>query len=106
MSFDERSHKLATFAVDSFGRLGMEGSYFIDQLAATVVRGRDGGSMARRGMLKEGLLHVSVNAQVVISRRVSRFKLQRRGRQDARRQGGGHDRPTPIMAWGWSMDAE
>ena len=33
-SFDERSHKLATLAVKSFGRLGVEGSNFVDQLAA------------------------------------------------------------------------
>ena len=26
VSFDERSHKLTTFAVESFGRLGVEGS--------------------------------------------------------------------------------
>ena len=39
MSFDERSHKLATLAVESFGRLGVEGSNFIDQLAASVVGG-------------------------------------------------------------------
>ena len=34
-SFDEQSHKLATLAVESFGRLGVEGSNFIDQLAAS-----------------------------------------------------------------------
>ena len=39
MSFDEWGHKLTTFAVESFGRLGVEGSYFIDQLAAKVVGG-------------------------------------------------------------------
>ena len=33
------SHKLTTFAVESFGRLGIKGSYFIDQLAANVVGG-------------------------------------------------------------------
>ena len=43
VSFDERTHKLTTFAVESFGSLGVEGSYFIDQLAANVVGGRDGG---------------------------------------------------------------
>ena len=47
MSFDERSHKLATLAVESFGRLRVESSNFIDHLAASVVRRRDGGSMAR-----------------------------------------------------------
>ena len=76
VSFDERSRKLATFAVESFGRLGVEGSYFIDQLAASVVGGRDGGSMARKGVLKERILQmVSVTTQVAIPRQVSRFKL-------------------------------
>ena len=37
VSFDERSHKIATLAVESFGRLGVEGRNFIDQLAASVV---------------------------------------------------------------------
>ena len=90
---DEGSHKLTTFAVESFGRLGVDGSYFIDQMAA-----RDGGSMARKGVLKERLLQiVSVTTQVALSRRVFRFKVQVRNRQDARRsQGGGDDRPTPM----------
>ena len=30
VTFDERSHKLANFALESFERLGVEGSYFID----------------------------------------------------------------------------
>ena len=76
VSFDERSHKLATLAVESFGRLGVEDSSFIDQLAASVVGGRDGGSMAREGVAKERLLQIiSVTTQVAISRRVARFKL-------------------------------
>ena len=79
--------------MESFGLLGVEGSYFIDQLAASVVGARDGGSMARKGVLKERLLQiVSVTTQVAISRRVSRFKLQLRDRQDATRseEGGDH----------------
>ena len=53
----ERSPKLATLAVETCGRLGVEGSKFIDQLAASsVVGGRDGGSMARNGVVKEGPL--------------------------------------------------
>ena len=48
--FDERSHKLPIFAVESFGRLGVEGSEFIDQLVACVVGGRGGGSMGRKGV--------------------------------------------------------
>ena len=76
MSFDERSHKHATLAVENFGRLGVEGSNFIDQLAASVVGGRDGGSMAWKGVVKESLLQIVwVTTQVAISRRVSRFKL-------------------------------
>ena len=47
VSFDERSHKLTTFVEESFGRLGVEASYFIYQLAASVVGGRDGGSRGR-----------------------------------------------------------
>ena len=35
VAFDERSHKLAVLAVGSFGRLGVEVSNFIDQLAAS-----------------------------------------------------------------------
>jgi len=89
--------------VESFGRLGVEGRNFIDQLAAG---GRDGGSMARKGVVKERLLQIiSLTTQVAIPRRVARFKLQLRDRQDIRRsRGGGDDRRTP-MACGWSLDA-
>ena len=105
MSFYERSHKLSTFAVESFERLGVEGSNFIDHLAASVVGGRDGGSMARKGVMKERLIRfVSVTTQVAFSRRVSRFRLQPRDRQETRRsRGGGEDRPTP-MAREWRLD--
>ena len=58
VSFDERSDKLTPFAVESFGRLGVEGSYFIEQLAASVVGGRDGGPMATKGVLKERLFQI------------------------------------------------
>ena len=62
--------------------------------------------MARKGVLKERLLQiVSVATQVAISRRVSRFKLQIRDRQDAKSQGGGDDKST-LMARGWSMDTK
>ena len=92
--------------MESFGRFGEEGSKFIDQVAASAVGGRDDRSMGRKGLVKERLLQiVSVTTQVAISRRVSRFRLQLRGRQESRRsRGGGDDRPTP-MAWGWSLDA-
>ena len=89
MSFDERGHTLATLAVESFGRLGVEGSNFIDQLAASVVGGRDGRSMSKKGVVKEHLLpKIKVTTQVAISRRVSRFKLQLRDREEARRSKG------------------
>ena len=39
VSFDERCYKLATLAVESFGRLGKEGSDLIDQVAASIVGG-------------------------------------------------------------------
>ena len=35
VSFDERSHKLFTIAMESFGRLGRKGSEFINQLATS-----------------------------------------------------------------------
>ena len=42
----------------------IEGSNFIDQLAASVVGRREGGSMARKGVVKERLLRiVSVTTQ-------------------------------------------
>ena len=42
VSFDERSYKLATLAVESFGRLGKEGSDLIDQVGGGKHRWRDG----------------------------------------------------------------
>ena len=86
MSFDERSHKLATLAVESCGRLGVEGSNFIDQPAASVVGGRD--------VVKERLLQIiSVTTQIAISRRVARFKLQLRDHQEIWSRGGGDADP-------------
>ena len=74
-------------------------------LFTIVVGGRDGGSMARKGVVKERLLQIiSVTTQLAISRRVARFKLQLKDRQEIRSRGVGDDRPTP-MAWGWSSDA-
>ena len=69
MSFDERSHKLITFEVGSFGNLGVEGSYFNDKLAASVVGGRDEGSMARKGVLTERFLQI-----VSVTTRMSAFR--------------------------------
>ena len=49
-SFDELSYKLASLAVERFGRLGKEGSDLIDQMAANIVRGTDGSYLARKGV--------------------------------------------------------
>ena len=46
--FDERSYKLATFAVEVFGRLGKEGSDLIDQVTASIVGGTDASSLAAK----------------------------------------------------------
>ena len=93
VSFDELSHKPVTLVVESFGRLGREGSEFIDQLATSIVRGRDGGAMAKKGICKERLLHiVSVTSQVAISRRVHRHMLtlgDRQATRGKREQSGG-----------------
>ena len=59
VSFDERSFKLTTLAVESFGRLGEEGyEFIIDELAMHAAGGRDGGSMAQKGVFKGRLLQV------------------------------------------------
>ena len=105
-SFDERNHKLITLAVESFGRLGKEGSELIDQLAASVVGGTDGGSLSRKGVWKEYLFQIiSVTTQVAISRRVHRYKLALRDRQ-ATRGSREEDGGLLLMAWGWHVDAE
>ena len=53
VSFSEGSHELVTLAVESFGRLGKEGSELIDQLAASIVGGTDGVPLSRKGVCKE-----------------------------------------------------
>ena len=105
-SFDERSHKLVTLAVDSFGHLGREGSEFIDHLATSVVGGREAGTMAKKGICNERLLQiVSVTSQVAISRRVHRNKLALRDRQAARGRREEEEGLMP-MAWGCHIDVE
>ena len=84
VSFDKCSYKLAILAVESFGRLGKEGSDLINQVAASIVGGTDGSSLARIGVCKERLFQViSVITQVVILRRVHQYKLALRNRQAA-----------------------
>ncbi|CAB1098120.1 unnamed protein product [Ectocarpus sp. CCAP 1310/34] len=90
-----------------YARPGEEGYEFIDELATHAVGGRDGGTIALKGVFKERLLQiVSVATQVAISRRVQRYKLALRGRQDAenRRTRSTSNQSTPMI-WGWSVDA-
>ena len=47
VSFGERSTKLSILAAEGFGRLGVEGTNFIDQFATGVVGG-SGGSMTNK----------------------------------------------------------
>ena len=104
VSFDERSHKLITLAVESFGRFGRERSEFIDQLATSVVGGRDGGAMAKKGICTERRLQkVSVASQVAILRRVHRYKLVLRDRQATRGRREEEGGLMP-MAWGCHID--
>ena len=85
VSFDERSYKLATLAVEGFGRLGKEGNDLIDQVAASIVGGTGGSSLARKGVLKDHLFPIiSVATQVTISCRFHRYRLSLRDRQAAR----------------------
>ena len=106
VSFDERSHKLVTRTVESFGRLGKEGSELIDQLAASIVGGTDGGPLSiKKGVCNEHIFHiVSVTTQVAISRRVHRYKLALRDRHAG---GGrrGEDGGLLPMAWRWHLGA-
>ena len=87
VSFDERSRELDALAVESFGCLGVESSKFIDQVAVSVEGGADGGSMPKKGVVKEFLLQiVSVTAQLINSRRVSCFKLQFTGSPGSKKE--------------------
>ena len=106
VSFDERSYKLATLAVKSFGRLGKEGSALIDQVAASIVGGTDASTLARKGVCKERLLQIiSVTTEVAISRRVHRCRLSLRYRQAARRREGESGGLRPL-AWGGNVDED
>ena len=106
VSFDERSYKLATLAMESSGRLGRGRSDLIDQVAATIVGGTDASSLARKGVCKERLFQtISVTTQVAISRRVHRYRLSLRDRQAARgrEEESGGLRP---LAWGGNVDKD
>ena len=104
VSFDERSCKLATLAVETFGRLGKEGSDLTDQVATSIVGGTDASSPARKGVCKERLFQIIfVATQVAISRRVHRYGLFLRDRLVARgrEEEAGGLRP---LAWGGNVD--
>ena len=106
VSFDERSYKLATLAVESFGRLGKEGSDLIDQMAACIVGGTDASSLGRKGVCKERPFPIiSVTTQVAISRRVHRYRLFLRDRQAAR---GGEEESGGLrpLVWGGNIDED
>lgn len=53
MSYDELSHKIVNIEVESFEHLGRKGSEFTERLEASVSGGRDGGTMAKKGICKE-----------------------------------------------------
>ena len=82
--------------------LGVEGSKFIDQLAASVVGGRDRGSMARKGVVKGRLLLiVSETTQVAIPWRgclASSSSLEIEKREGAR---GSRWGVTDPQRWRW-----
>ena len=107
VSFDERSYKLATLAVEIFRRLGKEGSDPIDQIASIIVGGTDGSSLARKGVCKKPLFQIiSLTTQVAISRRVHhRHQLAPRGRQACRGRREVNGVPLPVT-WGCSIDEE
>ena len=106
VSFDECSYKLATLAVESFGRLGKEGSDLIDQAAASIVGGTDASSLAQQGVSKERVFQIiSVTTPVAISRMVHRYRLSLRDRQAAKgreEEAGG----LRQLAWGGNVDED
>ena len=88
----------------SFGCLGSEGSDFIDQVAASIVGGADGSSLATKGVGKERFFQAnSVTTHVVISRRAHRYKLVLRNHRAAR---GRREETGALlpMTWGWNLD--
>ena len=104
VSFDERSYKLATLAVESFGRFGKEGSDLIDQVAASIVGGTDASSLAQNGVFKERLFQIiSVTTQVAISRKFHRYRLALRDRQAA---AGAEEEAGGLRSLAWCGDID
>ena len=78
----------------------------MDQLATSLVGGRDGGAIAKKGLRKERILQiVLVTSQVAISRRVHQHKLALRDRQATRGRREEEGGLMP-MAWGCHKDVE
>ena len=97
VSFDERSHELITLEVESFGRLRREASEVVDWLATSVVGGRGGGAMAKKGIFKERLLHISkytVLWPLRLRSHVHRYKLAIPDRQEIK---GRRERERGLM---------
>ena len=92
--------------MERFGRLGKDSDDLIDQAAVPIVGGTDGSSLSWKGILKERLFQIiSVTTQVVISRRMNRYKPALRDGQAARGTGeeaGG----LQSTAWGWDFDED
>lgn len=62
--------------------------------------------MGQKGVIKERLRQVvSVATQVAISRRVQRYKLSLRGRQEIEGRTTRTGESAPMI-WGWSLDAQ
>lgn len=53
--FDQWGHELATFKLEASGCLRVEGSTPIHQLVASLVKGRNGGLMTRKGYAADHL---------------------------------------------------
>ena len=83
--------------MESFGHPGVEGSYFIKQLAASVVGRKNGESTARKGGGTGTHTSDRLGDQITISiMRVSQVKVQLRDPQEARRRtAGGMTDPHP-----------
>ena len=96
----------ATLKVENFGCLGKEGSDLTDRVAASIVGGTDGSSLARKGICKEGFFQIIfATTAVAISRQVHVYKLTLRDSQAVRgrEQEAGGLRTT---TWGWKVDEE
>ena len=84
-SFDMRSYKLTTLAVESFGHLGKSRTP-TSWLATSVVARADDGNLRVKAVVKERLQHIIYVAAVDISRRVELYRLALGARREARQK--------------------